>query len=272
MTKVNTDPQWDGKTKGGQEGYAFFHFCLKFLGLKAAYFALYFVAFFYFIFESHSRYVGKDFISKVKDMRQSLNQQAQNNPNEGFLFPYFQFIQLGKCLIDRMYYLSTDSQPPLSGLNFSELKGIEKGGLLISGHYGGWELASRLIPAFYTGTLNILMHQGESEKMQKYIDQIQGKQGPQIRILNAGDGAGVYLEIYKAIKNEEVVVMHGDRTLNQRTLELPFLGHPAYFPEDPFALAAKLQCRVYYSFVTRMVDGRYSIKGINLDPNSNQFN
>ena len=42
--------KWDGKSKGTLLGYKIFVFCIKKLGIKAAYFVLYFVASYYFLF------------------------------------------------------------------------------------------------------------------------------------------------------------------------------------------------------------------------------
>jgi len=42
--------QWDGKSKGTVLGYKIFFFFIKKAGIKAAYFILYFVASYYFLF------------------------------------------------------------------------------------------------------------------------------------------------------------------------------------------------------------------------------
>ena len=43
--------EWQGKSKGNVLGYKIFVFCIKHFGVRFAYFVLYFVAFYYFIFE-----------------------------------------------------------------------------------------------------------------------------------------------------------------------------------------------------------------------------
>ena len=49
--------KWDGKSKGSVLGYQIFVFCIKHLGVRTAYFMLYFVAAYYFLFLKKSNRV-----------------------------------------------------------------------------------------------------------------------------------------------------------------------------------------------------------------------
>ena len=49
--------KWDGKSKGSVLGYQIFVFCIKTFGVRVAYFILYFVATYYFLFLKKSNRV-----------------------------------------------------------------------------------------------------------------------------------------------------------------------------------------------------------------------
>lgn len=249
---------WSGKTKGGRWGYAIFFWVLKLLGRKASYYLLYIVAGYYFCWEKKSRRVGREFLSRVRPLSKKW---------EIWTYPYRQFVALGKVIIDRMYYLSTGTFPVIEifeNKTIAELDANSEGGLLISGHFGAWELAAKMNTHNYKPRINIFMHNAENEQMKAFLSKVQGQQS--VYVIAASEGFSAYLSIYKALKNKELVAMHADRSMSGRVFSLPFFGETAQFPEDPFVLAAKLKCALIVAFTHRRKDGSYFFEGHKIGP------
>ena len=198
-----------------------------------------------------------------------LRVRPSASPWEVWSYPYRQFVALGKVIIDRMYNLSTGSCPANEsylGKTIADIDPHSEGGIVISGHFGGWELAAKVAPDWYKPQINILMHNAEEEQMKVFLSKVQGQGDRRVNVIAASDGFSAYLAIYKAIKNKELVTMHADRNMSDRILTLPFFGEVAHFPEDPFMLAAKLNCALIVAFTHRRKDGSYFFEGHKIGP------
>jgi predicted LPLAT superfamily acyltransferase len=231
---------WNGSSKGSVAGYKIFVFILQTLGLKTAYFVLRFIVLWYCFFSRKST------ASLYKFYRQILGY--------GFFrtcrFIYRNYYVFGQTLIDKVAILgglgdkfSIDHE----GNSFLKKIAADKtGAILISAHIGNYEIAGNLLKN-YEIPVNIVMYDGEHEKIKDYLSSVYGKKKINIIPIKNNDMSHIF-EINNALGRNEVICIHGDRYVEgNKVLKFNFLGREAVFPVGPFLLVHKL--KVPYSFV-----------------------
>jgi predicted LPLAT superfamily acyltransferase len=241
--------QWQGKTRGGVLGHRIFVFILNFSGLSLAYFTLRFVAFYFFLF-SKSTPVLYSYFRKHHSYGKwkSMVSVYQN---------YFVF---GQTLLDKVALLSgvnTSFEVTHEGGEYlDEVSRIGKGGILISGHIGNWEVAGQLLNRLKT-KFNILMYENEHENLNRYMEKV--LQEKRFHVIGIRDGDMSHLvELHEAFTNNELVVMHGDRYREgNQTIRTSFLGKEAKFPAGPFILAARFGVPMVIVFAIKETKNKY---------------
>jgi predicted LPLAT superfamily acyltransferase len=168
----------------------------------------------------------------------------------------------GQTLIDKAAVLSGKKH----GLEFDR-QGMEniraivkegKGGLLVSAHLGNWEVAGHLLN-FYGAAINIVMWDGEDEKLKEVMARFNKERSFNIITVNES-GDHIY-EISAALARGELVCIHADRFRpGNRTFSYPFLGKEASFPAGPFLLGSKLRAPVTFVFAFKESDTRYQFQ------------
>ena len=142
------------------------------------------------------------------------------------------------------------------GENLDKIAALGKGGILISAHFGNWEIAGQLLNRLNT-TFNILMYENERENIKKYMDSVQKKKNVKIIAIKDGD-MGHIIELHNAFRNNELIVMHGDRFREgAQTIETNFLGKKALFPAGPFIMAAKFGVPLSIVFAAKETSTHY---------------
>ncbi len=236
--------EWSGKTRGGVAGYKIFVFVIKHFHVRAAYFLLRFVAFYFLFFSDKKPLIA--YFSKIH----------KYNWVKTIVSIYKNYFVLGQVLIDKVAFMAGVNK------NFTfEYEGEEhlhqmsaekKGGFLIGAHMGNWEVAGQLLERIDT-KVNIVMLEAEHEKIKDYLnDVLKEKEFLIIPIKN--DFTHLY-KIAEAIQNKEFVAIHGDRFLpDTSTVTINFMGKPAKFPTGPLYIASKNQVPV--SFVYTLKDSK----------------
>jgi predicted LPLAT superfamily acyltransferase len=234
-------PEWSGKTRGGIAGYKIFVFFIKYLGIGFAYSFLHLVVFYFLFFAPKA----------VKSSFYYFNHRIKYPRIRSLLYVYRNFYKLGQSLIDKVAFLSGfDSRFTFDfdGEHHLVKMAEETGGILVGAHAGNWEIAGQLLKRIKT-RINIVMYQDEHEKIQNYLSDIYTEKNVNFIVINV-DYSHLF-EIEKALKNKELVAMHGDRYLEgTNTLDKLFLGKTAKFPTGPFSLAYKY--KVPITFVSAM--------------------
>lgn len=236
-------PSWQGKSKGTKTGYSIFVGILRRFGVFPAYFLLRFVAFYYFLFSFSSTRVIFSFFRKI------LGYSAIS----ALLNVYRNYFWFGQSLIDKIVLMS--ELPNKFTFDFDgeeylrEMVAGGKGGMLISAHVGNWEIAGFLLKRLDT-RINIVMYDGEHQKIKEYISSVIGKR--QVKIIVVKDDISHIYEINDAIRNNEFVCMHADRFVEgNRIVKKEFLGKEAPFPFGPFVLATRLEVPVSFVFAMK---------------------
>ncbi|UII34786.1 lipid A biosynthesis acyltransferase [Fulvivirga ulvae] len=233
---------WKGKTRGGLLGYQIFIYILKKSGVGAAYVLLRIVACYYVMFAPKSTSAIYSYFRHIVGFTRL----------KACLAVYKSYYIFGQTLIDKVAIGSGKSGEfnyTFDGVEHLEtLK--ETGGVVISAHLGNWEIAGFLLDKIKL-TTNILIYEAEHEKIKKYLDQVMRDR--KVNIIAIKNDLSHIFKINTALRNKEVICMHGDRfTSGARVAQKVFMNKSAFFPLGPFTIATKL--KVPYSFA-------YAVRG-----------
>ncbi|MEP6845626.1 MAG: lipid A biosynthesis acyltransferase [Panacibacter sp.] len=242
-------PSWQGKSKGTPFGYRIFVAIIKKSGVLPAYLLLRLVAFYYLLFSWNSSKVIYHFYRR----RMHLGKLTSA------LKLYRNYYIYGQTLIDKISVMAVQENKFTFNFDGEEIlrniTAMQKGGMLLSAHIGNWEIAGFLLKRLNT-KINIVIFDGEHQKIKKYLDSVTGKQ-PANFIVIRNDLSHIY-EIADALKNNELICMHADRFVEGgKTMTTDFLGQPARFPLGPFLLAAKFKVPVSFVFAMKETNLHY---------------
>ncbi|MCX6281270.1 MAG: radical SAM protein [Bacteroidetes bacterium] len=236
---------WEGKTRGGILGYKIFIWTLRNLGISFAYFLLFFVVT-YFIFAS-----GKAFRAAYRYFHERMYY--------GFLKSLFSVYRnyyiFGQILVDKLALLAGFQNKFTFDFEGEEyLRQMDKGGLLISGHVGNWEIAGQLLVRLEK-KINILMYDAEHKKIKGYLAEVLRRN---VNFIVIREDYSHLQEIKEAFSRGEIIAMHGDRYMEgNKTLVTEFLGSLAAFPLGPVNLAARFNVPVAYVFAVKETNSHY---------------
>lgn len=247
--------RWKGKSKGTPLGYRIFVFVCRHFGLLPAYALLRFVAFYYFIFSpASSRAIYSYF--RHRQHFSALSSLAKIYEN---------YYRLGQTLIDKMVAVAGLQHKftfHFDGVeNLQQMVSRGKGGILLSAHVGNWEMAGHHLEHL-NSKINIVMFDGEHEKIKNYLNQL-GKKNFHVIVIRE-DMAHVYA-IGAALANNELVCMHADRFLeHNKTISMELLGEMALFPAGPFQMAAGFNVPVAFVYGFKESTWHYHFFGSSL--------
>ncbi|RMG21356.1 MAG: lipid A biosynthesis acyltransferase [Bacteroidetes bacterium] len=234
---------WKGRTRGGATGYQIFIWILTHLGLDAAYLILRLVALYYFFFVPASFRVMYTYFHKVLGFGKwaSIARIYRNYYVFGQVI-LDKFALLGG-LKDRFTY-DFDKEAYLR-----KMVEEQTGGILISGHIGNWEVAGAFLNRL-GGRINIVVYDGELERIKRLTERTIDR--GEVNFIAIKPDFSHIFHISKALKNKELICIHGDRFLpGARTVKRNFLGYPARFPLGPFELAARFEVPCSFVFAMR---------------------
>ncbi|HEX8545718.1 MAG TPA: lysophospholipid acyltransferase family protein [Cytophagaceae bacterium] len=240
---------WSGKTRGGVTGHKIFIFFLQTFGLNFAYFILRFVSAYYVFFSRESKHIFYFFNKILKYNRfKSLRKLFTN---------YYIF---GQTLLDKVAILGNFKNKitfEFDGEEYlAEIVKNGKGGILISAHIGNWEIAGNFLKRL-NAKINIVMFDAEHQKIKKYISKIINNSS-NVKIIVIKDDLSHIIEISKALKNNELIGIHGDRFVKGSKTHLGSLfGKAARFPSGPFHLATRFEVPYSYVFALKETDSHY---------------
>jgi len=237
--------QWDGKSKGTVLGYKIFVFFIKKAGIRSAYFILYFVAAYYFIFLTKSnraifyyfrKRLGYSWLKSKKMVFRS----------------YYTF---GQTLIDKISIaagMRNRFSYEFDGVEtLKKLLSEKKGGVLISAHMGNFEIAEHFFAEIDLDfQINLVTTDLEHSAIKEYLESITSKSG--IKFIIVKDDLSHIFEINAALSRNELVCFTGDRYFEGvKFLSGDLLGETAKFPAGPFLIASRLKVPVVFVYVMK---------------------
>ncbi len=238
--------KWDGKSRGTLLGYKIFVFCIRKLGVKAAYLVLYGVASYYFLFLPKSNKVTFYYF------------------RERLQYPYWKakrmvwksYFVFGQTLIDKTAIsagLRNRFTYEFDGVDIlKQLLNEKKGGVLISAHIGNFEIAEYFFADIdFECQINLVTTDQEHSIIKEYLESISVNKSTVKFIIVKDDMSHIY-DINSALSNNELICFTGDRFFEgTKFLTANLLGKEAKFPAGPFLIASRLKVPVVYVYVMK---------------------
>lgn len=245
--------EWDGKSKGTLLGYKIFVFCIRKLGIKAAYVVLYFVASYYFLF--------------LRKSNRAIFYYFRERLGYSFLkskaMVYKSYYTFGQTIIDK-----TAISAGFRNKFTYEFDGIEilhrlmaekKGGVLVSAHIGNFEIAEHFFGEIDIDCqINLVTTDMEHSVIKEYLESVTVKSS--IKFIIIKDDLSHIFNINNALANNELICFTGDRYFEgTKCLTAPLLGQEANFPAGPFLIASRLKVPVVFVYVMKEKNLHYHL-------------
>ncbi|WP_047246574.1 LpxL/LpxP family acyltransferase [Maribacter thermophilus] len=237
--------EWKGKSKGTLLGYKLYIFFLKTFGIGTAYFILRFIVLYYFLFSFESS----------KAIYYYFKKRLKYSTSKSILCIYKNYYMLGKVLTDR-FAISTAFKDKFTythdGIeHIDHLLKQNKGGILISGHIGNFEVSHYFLESRYSiSKIHMVTTHAERENIKEYMESQVSESSMEFIVVK--DDMSHIFEIHAALDKGGLVVFTGDRYLpGTKTLKQEFLGSEAEFPMGPYVLASRLKVPVLFVYVMK---------------------
>lgn len=245
------------RKRGNRPGFWFFEIFLRIFGLHGAYGFLYFVCFYYLVFDRAAVSSARPYITK-------------RFPGSGVLarnyHTYRLFISQGRQLVDRLAaVVSKDGlfEIKISGYNelFDLFQKSENGVILLTSHFGNWQIALRSLNKLEK-RVYLLMREEENTAVKDSLNV--GNEKGDIRIISPEQAFGGVIEIMNVLRKGHIVSIMGDRSYGAKAFQVDFLGEKAFFPFSAFAIAAAAECPVVILLAAKDSSYGYTVDVTNI--------
>lgn len=238
--------KWSGKSRGTLLGYKIFVFCIRHLGVRAAYFVLYFVAAYYFLFlRSSNRTIFYYFHNRLGFSKPKSRRCV-----------YSSYLTFGKTIIDKTAIsagLRDRFTYEFDGVeNLKKMMADKRGGVLISAHIGNFEIAEKFFEEIdFDYQINLVTTDQEHSVIKDYLESVATRKSSVKFIFIKEDMSHIF-DINRALAANELICFTGDRYFEgSKFLEHEFLGKKAKFPAGPFLIASRLNVPVAFVYVMK---------------------
>ncbi len=241
--------EWTGQSRGNLLGYKIFAFVLRKWGVKSAYFVLYFVATYYFLFSPTAFSAQKYYFQK----------RLGFGLFKTWVSIYRNYFVFGQTILDKVAVLGGFEKGLTYDFDGEDLleKTLkeEKGGILISAHIGNFEIAGHFMSRLDC-ELNLVTTNMAQSKTQEYMESVMPEQ--KIKPIYVIPGSLSHMiEISQAVRKNELVCFTGARFIEGKTYTGELLGKPARFPAGVFDLASKLKVPVIFVYAMKDSTSHY---------------
>lgn len=238
--------KWSGKSRGTLLGYKIFVFCIRNFGVRAAYFVLYFVAAYYFLFlHATNRAIFYYFRNRLGYSQWKSTVSV-----------YKSYLIFGKTIIDKTAIsagLRDRFTYEFDGVeNLKKMMADKKGGVLISAHIGNFEIAEKFFEEIdFDYQINLVTTDQEHSVIKEYLESVATRKSSVKFIFIREDMSHIF-DINRALAANELICFTGDRYFEgSKYLEHEFLGKNAKFPAGPFLIASRLNVPVALVYVMK---------------------
>lgn len=246
--------KWKGKSRGTILGYKIFVFCIKNLGVRSAYFVLYFVAAYYFLFLPKSN----------KNIFYYFRNRLGYSYWKSKISVFKSYLIFGKTIIDKTAIyagLRNKFTYEFDGVeNLKQLLAEKKGGVLISAHIGNFEIAEHFFSEIDLDCqINLVTTDQEVTAIKEYMESVAVKKSTSKFIYIKEDMSHIF-DINAALSENELICFTGDRYFEgSKYLEADLLGKKAKFPAGPFLIASRLGVPVVFVYVMKEKNLHYHL-------------
>ncbi|MCD6418993.1 lysophospholipid acyltransferase family protein [bacterium] len=145
-------------------------------------------------------------------------------------------------------YVKLDGREVLDGLKSHNL-----GAILVTGHFGSWELFGAALSCAGYG-IDFLVGTQKNLLVDRLMNKMREQMG--IGIIHIGIAARGVL---KALKSKRMVAMLSDQDAGKSGIVVNFFGHPASTPAGAAIFALKTKCPIVAGYIVRQDDGIHHI-------------
>lgn len=244
---------WSGKNRGGSFGNYFMKKMTTYFGPKTAYFFLYFICPYFYLFAPKAVISHNQFFKILY-------------PDAGFfrrqLLVIKTFFKLGQVLIDNIYTTNKNySHFTLNRNGRQHLQGpLEKkrGLILIGAHVGGWIFAAKTFDiatseSFTIPSINVVeFNTGTGHKSQDKIE------NAKLKFIQNTESDAIF-KINHAILQNEIISFMGDRVTNHNIELVPFFGKLAAIDSTPFKIALAKKSPIAFNLSFKGKDQSYDL-------------
>jgi KDO2-lipid IV(A) lauroyltransferase len=128
------------------------------------------------------------------------------------------------------------------------------GVLLLTAHLGNWEVGGLML-AEMREPVHVVLVPDIYPAVEKARQALHARAG--IREIRVEGSFAPALAVLRALKENAIVAMQGDRDFSNTGIAVPFFGRDAWFPRGPFLVAMATPATVLPAFIVRVPDGRY---------------
>jgi KDO2-lipid IV(A) lauroyltransferase len=214
--------------------------------------------------------VGDIFYLLMRRARRAVKQnlevigEGRFSPNQISRLARRTFRNYGQYLLDYMviHRITSSNKGTVIGgevgvEHMARTLGDGKGAICITPHLGNWEMGGLLL-AFRGGTLNVLSLDEPDIRTKAFRGRFRHSKGIRELYIKGGtEDPFSTIELVKALRNNEIVAMLGDRENSPNTVEVDFFGRKTRFPMGAGMLAMMTGAPVLPVFVVMEEDRRY---------------
>ena len=244
--------------RGGVWGLRFLFAAYRLLGRGVFTALLYPVVAYFYVTGRSARHASRDYLTAV---RSRLAREGRVIPPGMNVFHHV--VAFGNGLLDKLAMWA--GALPASSLEFADAQVLKqfsngRGVLFIGSHHGNPEVLRAFGEQIQGVKVNVLVSTRHSPNWIRVMEAV----SPQtlenmIQIDSLGPEAVIMLRD-KLATGEHVAILADRVSVNhkERSIDAPFLGRPAPFPEGPFVLASLLECPVHLLFCFK-IGGKYRV-------------
>jgi predicted LPLAT superfamily acyltransferase/uncharacterized protein (DUF2062 family) len=232
---------WSGKSRGGVFGNWIMKVVVTRLGRKPAYWLLYFIVPYFYIFAPKARRSSNEY---WKTLRPELNWYRRQIKVLKHLLCF------AKVLVDRLQQSFSDkllfSTKPRGMQNIMEPINSGEGLILLTAHIGAWDLAAAVLHQDgFHGDLHVVNFEARGMTFEK----IKGSAKTEhLKPVSSNRQTMPILKIKEILDSGKPVGLMGDRPLSENFELIPFFGKLAAFDATAFRIAAGCKKKMLMTF------------------------
>ncbi len=167
------------------------------------------------------------------------------------------FENLGKTVVEFMQFPRINPKQIHRSVSFEGIQHVEnalakgKGAIILTGHFGNWELLAASISAA-VAPLSPIVRELRSPRLNALVSRYREKAG--YTTIDRDTGVRQAL---RCLKRNELLGIVADVDTTVNGVFVDFFGKPAYTPYSPVAFALKTGAAILPSFIVRQSDGRH---------------
>jgi len=139
---------------------------------------------------------------------------------------------------------------------FEKIHKNGKGAILMSAHFGNWELTALSFSKRYP--MSVIVAKQSNELVDKLMNEIRTKQG--FHAIYKDPPGTAFRNVIKALRNNEFVAVLSDQDAGKQGVFVPFFERLASTPKGAAIFALKAKCPIITAFGARQKDGSMKMK------------